>query len=331
MTKKYAEAVEFFEKAVKQEPKRDTFQYQLGQAYLYSGKTEKALQSFKQAIDLALMKENLQNDVAYQLSEKNIYLDEAEAWSKEAIQQAEGETQDIDLDKLGPKSFRLMNQLSAYWDTLGWVYSRKGEFKMAERYLQASWWLRQSAPVARHLADVYDKLHQQSQAAHFRLLAEATPDGNGSLTLQQVMRNNKSSWKRGEWDAREQLGKMRTIHLPAISSKSESAEFFVLLSTGKSHTSAPVKEAAEAHMVKLAVSSNVDSPAANTTVDSVKFITGSESLKKAEKNLQHANFGFQVPDNGLTKVIRRGILMCSPYSNGCNFTLLTSESVHSAN
>jgi tetratricopeptide (TPR) repeat protein len=325
-TKKYSEAVEVFEKAVKQDPRKDLYQFQLAHAYLEAGESDKALAGYKQAIELSLMKDDMQNDAAYELAEKSVHLDDAEAWARQAVTSLEQETQTLNLENLSDKSLRLMNQLSMDWDTLGWVYFQKAQYAKAESYLNASWWLRQNSVVAEHLSRLYQKLHQPVKASHFHQLSDATPDRNGeALTPEQAMRNLKSSWKRGEWDAHEQLGKMRTIHLPRVSPKSESAEFFVLFAAAPSSSSMPKQ------MTVVKLNEHGARSVPKIAVEGVKFVSGAESLKKATANLEHAQFGIDPPDGPAMKLLRRGILMCSPYTNGCDFTMITTDAVHSVN
>ena len=63
----------------------------------------------------------------------------------------------------------------------------------------------------------------------------------------------------------------------------------------------------------------------------MKFVSGSEELRKAEDVLRKMDFGAQFPDNSLTKIVRRGILVCEPSHSGCEFVLMTAEAIHSVN
>lgn len=322
--KKYDQAIELFTKAVKENPKKDLFQFQLGSAYLASGDTEKGFDHYKQGLSLTENKESWENEVSYALAEKAVHLDSAEEWATDAVRKTEEATQKLDLSQLERKDLTLMNELSMYWDTLGWIYFHKREYAKAEPYISSSWWLRQNSIVGDHLAQVYEKLHEPAKASRFRQLADATPDKNGQpLTPEQAMRGIKSSWKRGEWDPREELGKMRTVHVSENSSKSESAEFFVLLS----NASAQSKNAVGV----MAASAKASAETRAMNVESVKFVSGEESLKKAQTSLSHADFGLHLPADANVKLLRRGILMCSPYTKGCDFTMMTADSVRSLN
>lgn len=318
--KKYSDAVELYQQAVKLDPKRDGYQYQLGKAYLGLGKNQDAVDSYRRAIDLAVSKDTLENDAAFELAEQNVELAQAESWAKQAVQQVETESQEIDLGHLALKDARLMNSLAYYWDTLGWVYFRKCEYPDAERYLLAGWWLRQNADIGKHVAQVYEKLHQPSKAERFREMADASPD-HDPMTPEQAALKLQIIDRRKRLDAAAELSKMRTLHLPALSNKSESAEFFVLLANEAKPDSAAVRVAS--HDTNGAAAAN------RAMVITAQFISGAEDLKKAEPLLRKMNFGVQFPDSAPTKALRRGILMCSPYTHGCEFTLLTADSVRS--
>src|SRR5262249_8594895 len=66
-------------------------------------------------------------------------------------------------------------------------------------------------------------------------------------------------------------------------------------------------------------------------VEQVKFIGGAEELRNGGDLLRKANFGIHFPDRALTKVVRRGILVCEPGHSGCEFVLMSAESVSAVN
>jgi tetratricopeptide (TPR) repeat protein len=97
---------------------------------------------------------------------------------------------------------------------------------------------------------------------------------------------------------------LRTTKLPRLTDGTANAEFFVILSR--------------------------DSTTSNTKVDEVKFISGSEKLRSSSKALSAARFKFPFPDDGPSRLVRRGILGCYPYT-GCSFVLFNPADVHSVN
>ena len=88
--------------------------------------------------------------------------------------------------------------LAAYWDTLGWVYFRMGQFDKAENYLRPAWMMTQDPVIADHLQQVYDKQKKKRQVAR------------DSQALQDL----------------------RTVKLGKLASKHASAEFFLLFAPG---------------------------------------------------------------------------------------------------
>jgi tetratricopeptide (TPR) repeat protein len=324
--KKYPQAIDLLAAAAKKHPTVASFSYQLGNAYLESGKDDSALASYKQAVELSSSKAGIENNAAYKLAEKGIYLEHAEEWAREAVRDVEAQTQKLNLGTIESKDLGLMNQLSTDWDTLGWVYFQKGKYALAEPYLRSSWWLRQNAVVGSHLAQVYEKLQQPVQAEHFRQLAQATSDRSGQPRSPLPDTRFKSISKVDQWDPYEQLGKMRTLHVPKVSAKSESAEFFVLFTNSIADHPARTTPEVAASAVSMDASSSHSS-----TIASAKFINGSDSLRQAGKDLERAELTIHLPPGESAKIIRRGILMCGPYTSGCDFTLLTVDSVHSVN
>ena len=99
------------------------------------------------------------------------------------------------------------------------------------------------------------------------------------------------------FSATPELSTIRTFKLPRLTKDTANAEFFVLVGTGS-------KEA--------------------------KFISGSEQLKSADKSVDAIDFRTSFPDDGPTRLLRRGILSCFPMS-GCTFVLSSPYDVHSVN
>jgi hypothetical protein len=94
----------------------------------------------------------------------------------------------------------------------------------------------------------------------------------------------------------DDLNQMRTIKLPRIVAGSVSAEFFVLIGHG----------------------GKVEA----------RFISGAESLKKAQKALESVSYNLKFPDANPALVLRRGVLGCYQYT-GCSFVLMPTEAVFS--
>jgi hypothetical protein len=105
--------------------------------------------------------------------------------------------------------------------------------------------------------------------------------------------------------AKEELVELRTIKLgPLLKGEKQKleAEFFIVLVPGAT---------------------------GKTQVAGVKFIRGSEKLRRLTTALQSAAYRMSFPDETTTKIIRRGVLVCDPTNEGCTFILLSPEAVTS--
>jgi tetratricopeptide (TPR) repeat protein len=97
---------------------------------------------------------------------------------------------------------------------------------------------------------------------------------------------------------------LRTTKLPRVLPGTANAEFFVLLAR--------------------------DPKSSNAKAEDVRFVSGSEELRSSAKVLGTANFKFPFPDDGPSRLVRRGILSCYPVT-GCSFVLYNLNDVHSVN
>jgi hypothetical protein len=98
---------------------------------------------------------------------------------------------------------------------------------------------------------------------------------------------------------RGDLGETRTFTIERIIKETSNADFFLLIGPG-------------------------------SKVEDVKFISGSEELKKGESALRKMNLKVPFPDDGPSRLVRRGILSCYPVT-GCSFVLYNVGDVHSVN
>jgi len=194
--KRYSEATSELEVAAKLTPNAN-IRLQLGDAYIMSGNKEKGTAAIKEAVDKDATPLTL-NDAAYTLADNNLLLDDALRYAKKAVDGAEADTADIDLDDLSLKDLQTVPVLAAYWDTLGWVHFRMGHFDQAESYLRAAWILTQDPVIADHLQQVYDKQKKK----------------------REVPRNPQA------------LQDLRTVKLGKLATKHASAEFFLLFAPG---------------------------------------------------------------------------------------------------
>ncbi len=108
----------------------------LGVCELQQGRTEAAMAHFRKAIDLNGGTPPMLNNLAYAYAESNIYLNEAMNLAKETL-------------KSDPDN-------TAFMDTLGWVYFKRGVFDQSVDTLRAALDAEPASEVIRsHLSTVY--------------------------------------------------------------------------------------------------------------------------------------------------------------------------------
>jgi hypothetical protein len=175
-----------------------------------------------------------------------------------------------------------------------------GNYERAEKYLKASWLLSEDPDEGDHLGQLYDKQQKNDQAARmYRLALGASkrPDDMEETQerLDQLGEVAKSDGS--EENPASELGATRTFAVERITKETSNADFFLLIGPG-------------------------------SKVEDVKFVSGSDELKSADKALRAIAFKFPLPDDGPSRIVRRGILSCYPVT-GCSFVLYNISDVHS--
>jgi len=94
------------------------------------------------------------NSVAYEMAETDTNLSDALAYSQRSVKVVEERSQKVDLGNIQEADLQLPLSISAYWDTLGWIYFKLGDLAHAESYLNSAWQLSQDGTVGDHLGQV---------------------------------------------------------------------------------------------------------------------------------------------------------------------------------
>ena len=292
--KDYPAAFAEYQSAVKLNPQSASIYNRLGEAALRSGNTSAGLAALDKAVELDPA---LANDVAYELAQEYQSLDKAVALVKRAVSMADERSKSFSLDTLEPDDLRTITQLGNSWDTLGWVYFRRGELDDAENFLIAAWNLSQHPIMADHLGQVYERRKLPNKAAEMYALALAGSD-RMSETRSRLAKllGSEAKMEQQVSAARDKISRLREFKIPRKPGQKGSAEFFVLLSPG-------------------------------SKVDGVKFVSGEESLRASTLDIGSAKFDATLPDQSSTRLVRRGILDCT--SLGCSFVLYRPDDVHS--
>src|SRR5512146_257902 len=273
--KKYGEAVTVLEEAAKLAPDSQALQSTLGYAYLKNGQSDKGIPVLEKVAQ-SDSKPNSLHNIAYELADANVELDKALAYAQKAVEQTQA--QSLLFGASSTESLRIATQLAAYWDTLGWVYFRRGDLSKAESYLRAAWDLSQSAVIGDHLAQVYEHLGKKREAEHTYRLALAAARGTSGDEIREHYQHLTGKKPDQEWHCcvlspQEELSRVRSTKLATKSRPSGSATYALAFSPGK--------------------------------VDEVSYISGDSSLKAIGQQLSSTKFHIEFPDQEPVKLLRR--------------------------
>jgi tetratricopeptide (TPR) repeat protein len=301
--KRYKQAAAEYQSAIQTGKDKSELEAGLGLSYLRAGDHEQGSAAIDKAVALDSTPSSL-NNIAYELADANLELTKSQDYAEKAVAAVETESATVNLDKLTTKDLARMSSLAADWDTLGWVYFRAGNLDGAEKYLEAAWNLGQYAIIGDHLGQIYEAQHKARAAIQAYEWALATSPSRMSRndmpeTRKRLAHLRSAATADMSAKAGEDLGKMRTTHLQRIVPGSASADFFVLISEGPK-------------------------------VEDVTFVSGDPKLKSAADVLKKAKLNVIFPDHAQTRLLRRGMVVCSSIT-GCEFVLLTPDTVKSVN
>ena len=294
--KRYAEVPAVLQPVLEKSTSQ-TLQGVLADALLRSGDRKAglaALDKYAQGEDPLVL-----NNAAFSLADVRTDLPLAKEYAEKAVSKLEEASNKLTLPSPKGADLQLMQTLSAAWDTLGWVDFQTGNLIAAENYIAAAWDLSQRGEVGDHLGQIYLAEGKKKQAIHTWQLALAADNSLTSIkeSLQSAGAPAAPQPLMVGHSAKilvspaEELGKLRTLNLPNLSTREGSAEFFLLFSSGK--------------------------------LEAVQFIKGSDSLKEADIALKAADLRIRPPDTNRQKILRRGILFCSRYTTpSCHFVML---------
>lgn len=295
--RKYKEAIPELEKAISLSPEEELLRVNLGRAYLNLGETQKAIAAFEEGLKLDRSPLTL-NNVAYFLSQKGAQLDKAQQYAESAVTSVATELRNVETPNLTIDDLGNVSSLTAYWDTLGWVYFQKGDLDTAEKYIKAAWMLQQNGEQGYHLGMIAEKRGRKDEAIRFYAQGAASHDPAVEAREALLKLVPADSVQKLLDAAQADLRSHNVVDLgqlmPTLKAPAE-AEFYVVF--------AP------------------DSTRAAQVVD-VKFIKGADSLKPLASQLKTIKNQFVFPDNSPTKIVRRGALLCLPKPGGCTFTMI---------
>ena len=301
--RRYKDAVPELERAISLSPEAEMLQVSLGRAYLNLDETPKAIAAFEEAIKLDRSAEVL-NDIAYFLSDKGVQLDKALQYAESAVTTTAAGLRNVEVSNLEIDDLSEVASLAAYWDTLGWVYFKKGDLDTAEKYIKAAWMVEQHGDIGYHLGMIAEKRGKKEEA--IRLYAQSAaatrPATEGRMGVLRWAPNGMVD-KLIE-NAKKDVADYNVINMGQLVPNPKSAshaEFYVVFAPDA---------------------------ARNAQVTDVKFIKGDESLKSASPAFKALKYPLVFPDSAPTKIIRRGALHCGAKA-GCTFTMVSPDLITS--
>ena len=170
---RHAEAVATLEAAARTSPDDRRITGQMASELMKDHREIEAAAAAKAAMDGSDDPDVLNNN-SYVLSELKMDLPLAEQGARQAIDLLEKSSAQRSLAEVNSKAFAESNQLTATWDTLGWILFEEGKPKDAEPYIAAAWFNNPNVTVGGHLGTVREALGQPSEALTVDELALAT-------------------------------------------------------------------------------------------------------------------------------------------------------------
>ncbi len=294
--KKFSEAMPELEKTVQLSADDAIAYVNLGTAQLELGQDDKALESFDRAVNITPAPV-VWNNIAYQLSLKNVHLDRAQRYAESAVAATAATLRNLTADRMEYEQQALVVSIAAYWDTLGWVFFQRGDLEKAEQFINSAWVLGQHGEVGDHLAQIYEKRGDKQKAMKQYALALVgyKPDPETRGRLVKLAGNDKAADALLE-PARKQLLAMSQVPMGALVKDGKGplkADFWIVLSPGPK-------------------------------VDDVRFVSGSDKLKEFTEALRSANYTVAFPDSTPTRLLRKGTLSCD---KECVFKLSPADNI----
>lgn len=231
----------------------------------------------------------VKGDVAYRLARADVGLNEALSLAHSAMENAEQDCAAPTAASPAQRSqFTAEIALARDWDTLGYIYNRKGDSETAKKYIESAWELDPVAYYGSHLARILEQSGDTDDAiAVYRAALQA----RGSDALKATMRE-------------------RLAALAGTSADSSAAQEEEIPDTGK---------LAGSGFFDIIYFSSAKSP-------TVEFAGGDEPLRAlAAAIAQQEKTSFALPDTGPERVVLRVKVTCGApagTSSGCRLLRL---------
>jgi tetratricopeptide (TPR) repeat protein len=174
-----AEAVAELTKAAAKDDKNARLQVDLGEALLAVGNDDKAFA----ALDAAVMLRPdppTWNDAAWSLAIAGKRLERAQEWAESAVVTTAARLRSVVPETLAESHASMTRSLASYWDTLGWIHFRRGDWQASEPYLRAAFSLSPEGEIADHLRQLRERRSGTDSPAQLSLAARLSAPSNCS-------------------------------------------------------------------------------------------------------------------------------------------------------
>ncbi|MBU2614174.1 MAG: tetratricopeptide repeat protein [Elusimicrobia bacterium] len=145
--KKNGKAEKYFLRTVDLDPNLSDAYFYLGTIYEQSGKFDKALPNLRKVVELTPKNAVAMNYLGYCLADRDVSMDEAETLIRAALE-------------IDPEN-------SAYRDSLGWVYFKRGKYQEAKMEIEQASKNLKDPVVFEHLGDIEKALGNKKNAESF--------------------------------------------------------------------------------------------------------------------------------------------------------------------
>ena len=179
--------------------------------------------AFERAVELA-PNPGTWHGIARTLTEKGVGLDSAERYVRMAIARVVKDLSSVGLDRVQIEHFQAMRFLPVYWDTLGWIAIKTGDFVRGEQWLRGAWLLGQDSETGERLGIVHEKLGKQQTAieAYAQALALDSRRTSNRIALERLVGAGRVDVHLT--NAQKAVVEQRTIKLPPLVSVSARAD-----------------------------------------------------------------------------------------------------------
>jgi tetratricopeptide (TPR) repeat protein len=271
--------------------------YSLAQAYLQLHDYDRAAGSFEKAIALDGSALTM-NDAAYQIALTNTHLDLAEKWSVDAVRAVELELNQINLPLRAQTMYRA-NQVSAYWDTLGWIKFLKSDLPGAEKYIFAATQLTGNSTEVFHLGKIYEAQGRKNEAieAYAEAVAlvpatrEMDDDEKEAKTRLLALLGGDTLLDSRVKQARSTMTVRRSVSIPNSNGSFGFSQFMLIIGPG-------------------------------SKVADIATFTPDDPLADMKEAVRAATMPQTLPDDVLQKLPRMGTLSCPSADQPCTFALM---------